>query len=151
MQTEIKDILPLLARGYAIDLRDKHIQDLLGISAGTFSRAKNGTEPLSAQDWCNCRNLIQDCEELARRSPLPISWTGLRAVRRQLEALEQERKNPPAPISKDEADLLHQFAVSEDTETLAIELRTDRAELLERVSGILARTTKIAEAARQQK
>src|ERR1700689_3764036 len=103
---EFRDILPVLERGYAFGLRDKHVSDLTGISAGTLSRAKNGSEHLSGQDWLDCKNLMADCEELVRRNSLPINWTDLRAVRLQLDQLESERKNPPNPPSEDDWKLL---------------------------------------------
>jgi len=103
---KIGDILPWLERAYAIGLRDKHIIDLSGISAGTMSRAKNGTDPLHGQDWLDAKNLVLDCEELARRNSVPINWTDLRAIRLELDALHAERRNPPAPPTEADYEIL---------------------------------------------
>lgn len=103
---KIGDVLPLLERAYSFGLRDRHIVELTGISTGTMSRAKNGTTILPAQDWLDCKNLVLECEELSRRSPLPIDWSDLRSVRSQLEALRDEKRNPPAAPDEDDWALL---------------------------------------------
>jgi hypothetical protein len=91
----IGNIREVLERAYKIGLRDSHISDLVGISAGTLNRAKNGVAHLTAQDWLNCKNLVLDCEEIARRSRVPIAWTNTGSIRGQLESLRNERENPP--------------------------------------------------------
>jgi hypothetical protein len=103
---KIGDILSVLQRAYSLGMADKNIYELMGISPGTWSRAKNGTEPLHGQDWLNCKNLVLDCEELQRRCVAPISWSNLRAIRAQLESLCEERENPPSPPTNRDWQLL---------------------------------------------
>jgi len=136
---KIGDILPLLVRGYSFGLRDKHIQDLIGISAGTMSRAKTDTERLGAQDWLDCKNLILDCEELVRRNPLPINWTDLRAVRRELEALRSERKNPPAEPTEEDLDIFRRFVGGELLDEIALRHQMEKADVLRRIEQINSR------------
>jgi hypothetical protein len=95
MEIKIGDIKGLVERGRLIGLRESHICDLTGISPATLNRAKNGTTYMGANDWLLCRNLVQDCEEIARRSRLPIAWTNIASIRSQLEAYRAERENPP--------------------------------------------------------
>jgi hypothetical protein len=92
---KISDIRPVLERARLIGLRESHLCDLTGIAPTTMNRAKNATAYLPANDWLACKNLVLDCEELARRSRLPIAWTDIRRVREQIQALREERKNPP--------------------------------------------------------
>jgi hypothetical protein len=132
------DILPLLESGYAFGLRDKHICDLTGISAGTLSRAKNGSEPLRGQAWLDVKNLILDCEELNRRNPLPPNWTDLRAVRQQLEALQDEKNNPPEDPTHEDFQLMSS-EVGKDPAAYAAKLGISTAELLSRISEALRR------------
>jgi len=146
---KIGDILPVLERAYAIGLRDKHIVDLTGISAGTMSRAKNGTDPLRGQDWLDCKNLVLDCEELARRNSLPINWTDLRAVRRQLEFLREERRNPPGELQSADWELLSNVLTTADPGTLLSNLGITRAELLKRLEEASRRFEGAIEAIRR--
>jgi hypothetical protein len=137
--TDYVDIMPLLERAYKIGLRDKHIQDLLNIPTGTFSRAKNGTEPLPAQTWMDCKNLIQDCEELQRRNSLPVLWTDLRSVRRQLEALRDERCNPPCEPTPGDSDMFRRFSHGEPLDEIAIRHNLDKVTVLAHIEAVLKR------------
>ena len=135
--TDYVDIMPLLERAYKIGLKDKHIQDLLNIPTGTFSRAKNGTEPLPAQAWLDCKNLIQDCEELQRRNSLPVLWTDLRSVRRQLEILRAEQSNPPSEPSAEDSDMFRRFSHGEPLDEIAVRHNLDKGTVLARVEAVL--------------
>lgn len=82
--------------------------------------------------------MISDCEEISRRSPLPVSWSDLRPVRARLEGLYTERKNPPT-VSDADVELFRILAVPEPASEHARRLGISTSELMNRVDGAISR------------
>jgi hypothetical protein len=126
------DVLPLLQEYDAIGMRPKHICGLVGISETAMSRAKNGSEDLPPQDFVNVRDLLPECQELARRNILPVDWSDLRPIRRQLELLRNEKRNPPSEPSAGDLDIFRRFVAGEDPHSIALAHKISDAEVLPR-------------------
>ena len=136
--SEFDEIVPLLDEYDSVDMKPKHICGILGISETAMSRAKNGSGRLSGQEMLDMRNLLVDCKELARRSPLPVSWSDLRAVRKQLDLLRNEKKHPPENPTHEDFQLMSS-EVGRDPAAYAAKLGISTAELLSRITEALRR------------
>jgi hypothetical protein len=70
---------------------------LSGVPASAISKAANGLDDLPYVKFRGLRMLVDDLLELQRRAgDIRIDWSDFRASRRLLDALAQERSNPPA-------------------------------------------------------
>ena len=137
------DPIVLIQEFEAIGMKAKHICGLLGISETSMSRARTGAALLPGQDMLNMRNLLAECKELARRSPLQISWSDLRAVRRQLDALRNELKTPPT-IEQSDWDLVTAVSGGIDPVTIAKNLDIPVPELSARLAAASERLGAVA-------
>ena len=138
------DPLALLQEFDTIGVKPKHVCGLIGIPESSMSRAKTGAGFLQAQDILNMKNLLRDCKELARRNILPVNWTDLRVVRRQLDALHTEERNPPPEPSSEDLDIFQRFAAGEDLDEIAIRHKLDKAGVLGRVEAVLQRAAHLS-------
>lgn len=118
------------------------------ITRTRLSRVRNNFESLNHSEFVRLEALIGEMEELQRRCrPVPVNWSDVRAVVVLLRNLRKQRCAPPSPLAPSEIELLKQFLSCPDVGELALQYGATRAELLDRVEGLLDRSKRLAEAA----
>lgn len=111
-----------------------------GISAPTISRVINGTKQLSYPEFRRLSAVVDATSEIIRRSPAPVNWGDVRRIRLLIEKVIAEKRNPPAPLTPAESNLLKRFAAGESMSDLCFTEKLSHQDLLARIGDLLDRT-----------
>jgi transcriptional regulator with XRE-family HTH domain len=97
----------LQARIDALRMRRSHVAALTDLSAGYLSQAASGQTDLAYPDFRAVERLLDTCEALQTRAgSIPIDWRNATAVKELIRDFENELKEPPAPLTGEDWELL---------------------------------------------
>jgi hypothetical protein len=127
-----------------------NISGLSEIPSGSISKASAGQRNFTHAEFVRIRAAVDDLLEIQRRfAPAKLDWTDIRTTKKLVDDLHRQRAHPPQPLSPQESERLAKFVAGVDLDDLAIDAGMSKSEFLEYIGSLLARSTRIAEMARQ--
>lgn len=100
------DITQLMERGRILRLNQDQIARYSTVNVAVISRGRNYGVYIELADFRKIEQFIDNAEELTRRAGAPLDWKDSISIDRLLKELEEEKKNPPAPPSDRDWQLL---------------------------------------------